>query len=148
MFFTVPIAVVIVSVFPVSLPVSLFHGICFLVATLFSFLILAEVNFLLGLTAFFFKSIDGISRAKYVLIQLLSGLLLPLAFFPDWCRGFVEALPFKHISHTPLQFYLGKIPVSKALPIFLQEFIWWLVLLVLGQLLYSKAVRKLTLQGG
>ena len=90
----------------------------FLVATIFGFLILALINFLVGLLAFSFQSIDGISRAKQNFIQLASGLMLPLAFFPDWLRNILEYLPFKMITDVPLRCYLGKINPTEAVRVF------------------------------
>ena len=147
-FFTSPIALVILTVFPVSLPASFASGALFLCSTLFSFLIFAEINFLVGLLAFSFKNIDGVMRAKYFLIQLFSGLLLPISFFPDWLEPILSWLPLKSISYVPLQFYLGKIEGTAIATTFLELVAWILVLYVLGQLLWRREVQRLTIQGG
>ena len=107
--FTVPIASVLLFFFPILPPKSGLHAFGFLLATFASFFVLVEVNFLLGLLCFVLKSIDGFMRAKYFFIQLFSGLLLPLAFFPPWFKNIMEFLPFKLIASTPLEIYLGKI---------------------------------------
>jgi len=148
LFFTLPISVVIFLVFPVLAPSSVYAGLSFLIAICFSFFVLAEINFIVGLLAFFIKSIDGIMRAKYYLIQLFSGLLLPLTFFPQWFSGFLDWLPFKLIAYVPLQIYLGKIESEDIAAVFLEASIWSLLLLLLSQLLWVKAMKKLTLQGG
>jgi len=148
LFFTIPISAVVLALFPVMVPPSVSAGIGFLLATGFSFLILAEINFLVGLLSFYITSIEGVMRAKYFLIQLLSGLLLPLTFFPGLFGQVVESLPFKLISYVPLQMYLGKIPGSEMQAIFLEEIVWLLVLVVCSQVMWKRAVAKLTLQGG
>lgn len=147
-FFTLPISVVILAIFPVMLPAGGLDFVCFVVSSVFSFLVLTEINFIVGLLAFFFKSIEGVIRAKYFLVQLLSGLLLPLAFFPEWIRWLLDLLPFKIIAYVPLQFYLGKIPHSDIFAVFANQMIWFALLLVLGQWVWQKAVSKVTLQGG
>ena len=147
-FFTLPIAVVILWVFPVSPPVSLAAAFLFLLATVFGFLVLALINFSIGLLAFYFKSIQGVMRAKYFLTQLLSGLLLPLTFFPDWSQWIINILPFKATTYVPLQLYLGKIPQEEIFASFLFQGAWVLVLLALGHVFSKRAFSKLTIQGG
>ena len=148
LFFSLPIGAVIVVVFPVSLPATAADFGYFLLATVFSFIILAEINFIVGLSAFYFSAIDGIMRAKYFLVQLLSGLLLPLTFFPGWARAVLDVLPFKLIAYVPLQVYLGKVPENALLSLFLTTAAWSVALVVLAQFFWRRAVRKLTLQGG
>ena len=148
LFFTGPIMLAIVALFPVSLPASIFSACMFLVATAFSFFILAEINFLVGVLAFFTKSIQGIARAKYMLLQLLSGLLMPLAFFPIWMRGVLEILPFQMITYTPLKFYLGKVPNEQIAGILVNQMVWSLLLFFACQALLHKAMRRVTIQGG
>lgn len=147
-FFTLPISLVILAVFPVSAPASFAHGVMFLCSTFFSFLVLAEVNFLVGLSAFYLKSIQGISRAKYFIVQLLSGLLLPLSFFPAWLQGILDFLPFTSIAFLPLQCYLGKSGIEQFPSIILTQAAWTLALSILGHFVWNRAVAKLTLQGG
>lgn len=148
LFFTVPISVVIVAVYPVSLPFSLVHGLAFLLATVFSFLITAELNFLVGLLSFSLKSIDGVMRAKYFLLQLLSGLLLPISFFPYWMQEVLQWLPFQAIAFIPLQIYLGQFQGGALLSNLLIQFVWWIALSYCSLLGWKRAVRHLTLQGG
>jgi ABC-2 type transport system permease protein len=147
-FFTLPISIVILLIFPVSPPASLEHGIMFLLSTFLSFFILAEVNFLVGLSAFYLKSIQGISRAKYFIVQLLSGLLLPIAFFPDWLQSILGFLPFSSIAFLPLQCYLGKTSLGNFPEVILTQLGWGLALATLSHFMWQRAVAKLTLQGG
>ena len=147
-FFSLPIGTVILLTFPVSPPASLAHFALFLLATLGGFFVLALINFLVGLLAFDFKSIRGVMRAKYFLVQLLSGLLLPLTFFPTWVQPILEALPFKIIAYVPLQFYLGKISVADSWGVFLSIVVWILLFAIAGKLVAKRAFAKLTIQGG
>ena len=147
-FFTGPITLAILWFFPVSLPASTGAGLLFAGASVFSFFIMAEINFLIGIVAFFTRSIQGISRAKYMLMQLFSGLLMPIAFFPGWIQVILSYLPFQIITYVPLQLYLGKVASSSVPGIFLNQLIWSLALVGCSHLLLMKAMRKLTLQGG
>ncbi|MFN8389087.1 MAG: ABC-2 family transporter protein [Bdellovibrionota bacterium] len=148
LFFSAPICIAVVTFFPVSLPPTFTDAARFFLSTASSFLILAEVNFAVGLLSFRLKSIQGIARAKYTLIQLLSGLFMPLAFFPGWFRTVVDYLPFKLISYVPLQFYLGKVSGDQIGEVFLNQVFWIVTLVGLSHYFFVRAMRRLTLQGG
>jgi ABC-2 type transport system permease protein len=147
-FFTVPVAGVILLSFPVAAPASAFALVAFLLSTFTSFFVLAEVGFLVGLLAFSLKSIQGVMRAKYYLIQLFSGLLLPLTFFPPVLQEIVNFLPFKLITYVPLQIYLGRLSSLEVIQLSLEQIAWGAALFVFSQWCWHRAMAKLTLQGG
>ena len=73
------------------------------------------ISFLIGTCAIPLNSILSLIRAKYWLIELLSGVLIPIAFFPKALQILSAWLPFEHIAYTPLQIYLGKLSPADAL---------------------------------
>ena len=54
----------------------------FVVAVVGSILLMAAINFMIGTCAIPLTSILALIRAKYWLIELLSGLLIPMTYFP------------------------------------------------------------------
>lgn len=146
--FSLPICITMLIFFPVLPPSSSGYFLYFCLSTCLGFLVLAQFNFLIGLWAFSLKTIQGVMRAKYYLVQLCSGLLLPLAFFPDWARSILEALPFQAVAYVPLQFYLGKVPAEDVLSTFGLQIGWLLALGLVGQLLWQRALARLSVQGG
>jgi len=148
LFFSVPVGLTVLFVFPVNAPASLGYFALFCLSTCLGFLVMASLNFLFGLLAFYLKSIDGIMRAKYNLINLFSGLLLPLAFLPGWLRVPMEYLPFKSIAYVPLNFYLGKVPSDQVAGVLFKELLWTTALIACGAWCWNRARSKLTLQGG
>ena len=84
-------------------------------AVLGSFFLMGAINFMIGTCAIPLKSILALIRAKFWLIELLSGLLIPMTFFPEKARAVLAWLPFEHIAYTPLQIYLGKLDRTQAL---------------------------------
>ena len=83
---TLPMAVLVALVYPVQGPASHLHFFLFSIGVLGSFFLMGAINFLIGTCAIPLKSILALIRAKYWLIELLSGLLIPMAFFPDKIR--------------------------------------------------------------
>ncbi|MGH9817227.1 MAG: ABC transporter permease, partial [Candidatus Acidiferrales bacterium] len=129
---TAPTALVIALIFPVQGPASFLNFVLFLPAVLGSFLLMGAINFIIGTCAVRLKSILALIRAKYWLIELLSGLLIPMTFFPEGIRAVLAWLPFQHVAFTPLQIYLGKLAPLQALLALATQWFWVAVLLWLG----------------
>lgn len=146
--FTLPIAAVLMLVYPIRLPVSLPSGILFVLSCLLALLIFTLLNFIVGTLALHIVSILGVIRAKYAIVEFFSGLLIPISFFPPALQRFLSFLPFQHVSFTPLQIYLGKIRGSAAWEELGIQGLWVLFLFVSGRLFWKFSTRKLSVQGG
>ncbi len=145
---TAPTAIIITLLFPVNPPASKLHFALFFLAAFGSFFIMGALNFLIGTCAIPLTSILALIRAKFWLIELLSGLLIPLSFFPRPLQIISSWLPFEHIAATPLQIYLGRLSLAASLRLLALEYFWVIVLLVLGHLWWLRATRKITIHGG
>jgi len=146
--FTVPTALVILAIYPVRAPASLPFFAAFLVALFFSFSIFAGLNFMVGTCAVYLNSILGLIRAKYFLVEILSGLVIPVSFFPDPMIKISNWLPFQYISYTPLLIYMGKLQGYDLCRTLFLELSWVVILLLLGHWLWFRAMRRITIQGG
>jgi ABC-2 type transport system permease protein len=146
--FTAPTAVVILLVYPVQAPASLLSFAAFLVGLVLSFSIFAGLNFIVGIGAVYLHSILGLIRAKYFLVEILSGLVIPISFFPDPLVRLSGWLPFQHISYTPLMIYMGKLQGMGLWKTLFLELAWVAVLFLLGHWLWKRATRKIVIQGG
>jgi ABC-2 type transport system permease protein len=103
---------------------------------------------LIGTCAIPLKSILALIRAKFWLVELFSGLLIPLSYFPKPLQTISHWLPFEHIAYTPLQIYLGKLSIAEACLALAKEFVWIALLLWLGHLWWNRATQKITIHGG
>jgi viologen exporter family transport system permease protein len=145
---TAPTAALITLVFPVRGPASAAHFALFLAAVAGSFLLMGSISFLIGTCAIPLHSILSLIRAKYWLIELLSGLLIPISFFPKPLRNLSHWLPFEHIAYTPLQIYLGKMSQMESLRAVGISWLWVVLLLWAGHAWWHRAVQKITIHGG
>jgi ABC-2 type transport system permease protein len=141
-------SVAVVLLFPVHLPASWANFGMFVVSVIGSILLMAAINFMIGTCAIPLTSILALIRAKYWLIELLSGLLIPMTYFPAALQRVAAWLPFEHIAFTPLQIYLGKLNGAAALKALAVQWIWIVALLWLGNLWWRTATRKITIHGG
>jgi ABC-2 type transport system permease protein len=145
---TLPVAVVVAFVFPVQGPASREDFFLFMSGVIGSFFLMGAINFMIGTCAIPLKSILALIRAKYWLIELLSGLLVPVSFFPERAQKIMAWLPFEHIAYTPLQIYLGKLDRVTALRALATQWLWVMALLLLAHLWWERASRKITIHGG
>jgi len=145
---TLPTAVVLFLVFPLRAPASLGLAVAFLVSVTLSFLIVAAINFAVGTFALRLQSILGLLRAKFFLLELFSGLLLPISFFPQVFQKILSVLPFEYISYVPMLIYLGKLRGNGLIRALALQVFWVAVLLATGDALWRWSSRKVIIQGG
>lgn len=145
---TGPTAVVVALIFPVQAPASAAHFAAFVASLAGSVLLVAGVNFIVGTFAVRLKSILGLLRAKFWMMELLSGLLVPVTLFPAGLRMVSAALPFQHIGFTPMMIYLGKYTWAEIGRSLGMEAAWVAFLLAGGNWFWGLMSRKITIQGG
>ncbi len=146
--FTLPIMVVVVPVFGIQGPPDpALYGWTFLSFSL-ALVIYTQFNFLLGCVAFYTKNIQGVLRAKMVAMDFLTGVLIPFTFFPEWFQSFVSWLPFQGISYIPVTIYLGKRQGADLFTGLAIQLAWSVALYLVARLVWNRAVKQVTVQGG
>ncbi len=145
---SLPSALVLMLIYPLRRPASLHHFLAFLVSVLFSFFLVAAINFAVGTLAVRLKSILGLLRAKYFLLELFSGLLLPISYFPEVFQKIFKFLPFEYISYVPVLLYLGNINGKAIATSLALQLFWVVVLFAIGDAMWRWSSRRITIQGG
>jgi ABC-2 type transport system permease protein len=145
---TAPTALVLFIVYPLRRPADLGHAGAFVASVILSFLIVAGINFAVGTFALRLQSILGLLRAKFFLLELFSGLLLPISFFPKIFQKIFALLPFQYISYVPMLIYLGNLRGAGLVRALALQVFWVAVLLAIGDGMWRWSSRKVTIQGG
>jgi ABC-2 type transport system permease protein len=145
---TVPTALVLFLVYPLRRPASLGLAAAFLVSVCLSFLIVAAINFAVGTFALRLQSILGLMRAKFFLLELFSGLLLPISFFPHVAQKILGVMPFEYISYIPMLIYLGNLRGMEVVRAIALQVFWVAVLFAIGDGLWRWSTHKVIIQGG
>ncbi len=146
--FTPLIAVALVLIWGLRPPASPAAFLLFLGSLGLGIVILAEVNFLVGLLAFKTKSIQGITHAKQTMVEILSGLLVPLSYFPDALERIALWTPFPTLTSIPNRLYLGLLTGADAGEALAFSAAWCVGLVVAAHLAGKAVSRSLTIQGG
>ncbi|NLG04857.1 MAG: hypothetical protein GX567_13655 [Clostridia bacterium] len=121
----------------------------FSIAILFGTIINYYINFMVGNICFFTESIWGVNIMKEVVVMLLSGASIPLAFFPEGLRQIVYHLPFQAIYNTPLTLLIDQSLSTQArIEMLSVQFVWVIVLILMSKFFLHFSIRRITVNGG
>ena len=146
--FSVPIFILAVFIFKISLPDSSGGLGLFVVSLSMSYLLTFLIDFMVSLASFWTTQTQGVGGFTRLIIALLSGAFIPLWFFPEWAKNVLSYLPFASIYHAPLSIYIGKIKSIEAFRAIFLQLVWIGALFAGSRLLWLKSRRKLMVHGG
>ncbi|WP_281890145.1 ABC-2 family transporter protein [Paenibacillus sp. YYML68] len=146
--FSTPGMVIVWLLFRIELPTDPKLWAVFLVMLFFSFLINSQINIITGLCAFFLENNEGLMRLKRVAVDLFSGLVIPMSFFPGWAESVLKLLPFQAITYLPGKVFTGAVPEGAVYDGLLVQLLWFVLLLLPLVLLWRSARSRLFVQGG
>lgn len=144
----IPSLLVSLIFFRILPPVSPIGLILMIAAVVLGFLILYYIGYIISVLSFWFVNIWSFATIKNVFVGVLSGTMLPLWFMPDWVGVFIKYTPFDVIYFAPIRIYLGEISANDVLPVYIKQCAWILILMIVGQVLWSKGIKKLVVVGG
>ncbi len=108
-----------------------------------------SIDFIVGTVCLYTESIWGINIMKQVIVLLLSGATIPIAFFPEPLKTIVYYLPFQSIYNAPLTLLLDGTPKPETLFTTLgTQLIWCIVMTVISKLFWKASLRQITVNGG
>lgn len=121
----------------------------FVVSILLALVINYLVDFFVGTICMYTQSIWGINIMKEVVVSLLSGATIPLAFFPEKIRMVVEYMPFQAIYHTPLHILTDRsMTVADDLGSIGIQIFWVFVMILISKMFWKRSMRIMTVNGG
>jgi viologen exporter family transport system permease protein len=123
-------------------------GLAFAASLCLSFVVLYCLNFLAGMVVILTTSLPGVATAYHGVMVVLSGVWIPLWFYPGWLRALADALPFRTVFFTPLSIYVG-FTHGSGLAWALASQLGWTAAMVLAVAGAWRGVRRrLVIQGG
>ena len=90
----------------------------------------------------------GIVNIVIVIADLLSGVGVPIVFFPNFLKKISSFLPFQYISDLPFRIYVGNISIMNGFFGIMIQLIWVFLLILLGLFLMKKNLKRIVVQGG
>lgn len=148
LFFSAPGMVIVWLIFPISFSAQPSTWLFFFASIILSFIINTQINLMTGILTFFLFNNTGLMRAKRVVIDLFSGLLLPISFYPIWAQEVMFFLPFQAISYIPSMIFTEGFTGAEVWNGLLLQAVWAIILFIPIQLLWKLARKQLVVQGG
>ena len=126
---------------PLTVPLFLLSG---LLAVAVSF----GARLLVNLAAFWILDVRGLLTLYMVGSNVLSGLIVPVAFFPGWLQVVAYATPFPWMLQAPVDIAVERATGGEALLALAAQAGWAAALFALAALALRRGTRRLVVQGG
>jgi ABC-2 type transport system permease protein len=148
LFVVVPSFLISWLIFGIQPPASFEHFAAFVITLLLALVLSFLFGYLVSLIAFWFLTHFALDWTLSAFLIVFSGSFLPLWFFPEPWASIAHALPFQFLGYIPVAVYMGQIPQDGIITILLVGLGWTLILYGIVQWLWSRAMRRLVVQGG
>ena len=142
------IALLLPGSFGATLPVSAAAGAAWAISILLAVLLSCALSNLATVTTLWTIAGDGMQWVFPGVMLVLSGSIVPLAFFPDGLQRLLRLLPFSGLVDTPFRFYLGTIQPHEIFSLGLLQLAWTAVFVLIGSRLLAAGMKRVVIQGG
>jgi ABC-2 type transport system permease protein len=105
-------------------------------------------RFSLNAVAFWTSDARGIGSLASIVVTLLTGLIVPLPYFPDTIRDILLALPFASLLQIPADIFLERLGPAEVVLALGRQGVWAVVMLIAARLILTAAYRRVAIQGG
>ena len=129
-------------------PDSLASGLLFILSVIATLALSTAFTMILHVSLLWTISGEGFNRMMPGVVPVLAGLIVPLPLFPDWLQPYLYWQPFRGMADVPFRIYSGHIPVNEAFFEIAMQWVWFIVIVVLGYRLLRHARTRLVVQGG
>ena len=144
----VPVLLIAILTTGIERPAGPESLVLFVVSAVLGYGVVWTISFLIQMTAFWLINIWSLITIKDVFVNVLSGMMIPLWFMPDWMTGVLRYTPFASIYFTPVQIYLGELSSWEIVFKCAVQILWTLIIFTLGDILWNKGQKKLVVHGG
>ncbi|GAA0947697.1 ABC-2 family transporter protein [Pseudonocardia zijingensis] len=103
------------------------------------------VRFLMNAAAFWLLDVRGLIGVWGAVGGVLSGLVLPLSWFPAWAQALLSWTPFPALFQTPIDVFTER---GDAAALLATQVLWAGLLFLVGRVVLVRGARRLVVQGG
>lgn len=106
------------------------------------------IGFAFALTAFWMDHVDVMFVSKRLVISFVSGVWIPISFFPEALRNALDFLPFNWLQYFSVRIFLGKVSGQEILNGLAVQAFWIVALFLLSGLMWRRGMKRYTSTGG
>jgi len=103
---------------------------------------------LLGMMAFWIEQAQAVMWSFAVILNFLSGMFIPLDFFPHWSVRVLELMPFAAFSYIPAKLYMNQLSIEEGAYLLMVHILWIFVLMTLNLMVWRAGTKKYSAVGG
>lgn len=131
-----------------SIPIHFELFLPFILSLFIGFILMFLFDYIIGLFSFYTLSNWGTSRFKQLMIEMLSGELIPIFYLPSLVKKCLKFLPFYYFSCFPVEVFLNKLSISEIIFYFIIQLIWIIILYFLSKKMWQKISKRISINGG
>ena len=117
-------------------------------AMMMSAIIQFTIAYCFGLLTFWFLEIQSFVILSMAVEVLLGGQMFPLDLMPTWLYQLSQYLPYYYMMYFPAAILTGRLPLADVGAGLALQAMWVVILLVIGQALWARGLKKHTAVGG
>ncbi len=106
------------------------------------------IGYVIALMALWVEHVDIVFVFKGLFLTFISGVLIPISFFPEILKTLLNYLPFKYLISFPIDVYLGKVASMEIISGIVFQFAWIIILYFTSKLMWNKGIKKYSSVGG
>lgn len=141
-------ALILPEPFNLNFPKSLECFLMFLITLSVGALLMTSIITLIHIITLNTLNEKGIPNLFSYVADVFSGGVVPIPFFPTFLQKVANILPFRYIADLSFRLYSGNVTIMEGLNGLIIQFVWFIIVLILGNILLNKAMRKVVVQGG
>ena len=131
--------------FPFRWPERPLTWLLFVSSVLLGVTVSFAIRFLLSTSAFWLLDARGAIAVWGVAGGVLTGLVMPLPWFPAWAQTVLWWTPCPALMQSPIDVFTER---GEPLAVLAHQLVWAVVLLLLGRVALARGARRLVVHGG
>ncbi len=120
---------------------TVLQGLVLIISIIFAATIFSIVETMIGMSSFWILSNYPIKVLNDVLSTILSGRMIPLAFFPLWAAKINDFFYYRYTFAAPLDIMFTPEKVN-CVKLLAGQVIWIIILLLLFNFMYKKGIKR------
>lgn len=148
---SVPI-IIIASILPspynLGAPISITNFFLFVIALIIGTFLMTAIITLYHVVTIRTLNEQGITNIFMAIGDLFSGGVVPIPFFPLFLQKVANVLPFRYVSDLAFRLYSGNININEGIKGIIVQLVWLFIIVIIGNLITRKNLRKIVVQGG
>lgn len=141
-------ALILPKPYNLDLSITFLRLLLFIITMILSAILMTVLVLLYHVICLITLDDKGIVNMFMIVSDLLSGLVIPVPFFPDFLKNISNILPFRYITDFPFRLYVVNIGYNEIFTGIGIQIIWIIILIILGRFITKKALKKAVIQGG